>query len=162
MRLSSEKTVSKRAYQVHNLRRYSTAIYSANDSKAPVATLLREPTGEMGAQGLKGMYSSAEDFGTRVAGTRRGSLESSREGGGSAGGVYIAEGKAAIRGGGGEAAWIELIAVGCRGSEAARKYNLSQTVRIVSGGAGGAPVAEGVRAMMDSFQLTAGKTCAAP
>ena len=61
-------------------------------------------------QGLKKLYSSAEDFGTRTAGTRRGVLTASGDGGGGGGGVYIAEGD-------GEAAamgqrWSELVAVG--------------------------------------------------
>ena len=68
--------------------------------------------------------------------------------------------------GGGELRWLELVAIGCRGSEAARKYNLIQTVRIsatVGNGAGtGGEIVEGVRAMMGSFQLTAGTACAAP
>ena len=117
---------------------------------------------------MKSVYASAEDFGTRVAGTRRGSLESTREVGGKVGGVYIAEGKAGAAAGaprGDDAAWFELIAVGCRESEAARKFNLMQTVRVVSSAAAGAPggvvVEDGMRAIVDSFELTAGKTCAA-
>lgn len=101
-----------------------------------------------------------------VAGSRRGVLEACKEVGGGAGGVYVAEGTAAARGGVAAAPWFELIAVGCRGSsEAARKYNLLQTVRIVSSStaaAGGAAVEEGLRAILDSFELTAGKTCAPP
>ena len=118
---------------------------------------------------MRSLYSSPEDFGTRVAGTRRGVLETTREGGGNAGGVYIAEGKNTTAGGGTAAGapWFELIAVGCRSSETARKFNLMQTVRVVSinapvGAPHGPEVEEGLRAMLNSFELTAGKTCGSP
>jgi hypothetical protein len=47
----------------------STAIYGpgADATARPVATLRREHTGEMGAQGLRSLYTSAEDFGTKMA-----------------------------------------------------------------------------------------------
>ena len=52
--------------------------------------------------------------------------------------------------------------VGGRGGEAAKKYNLLQTVRLTASFAGGADVEaiEGVRAIVNSFELSAGTTCA--
>ena len=123
--------------------------------------MIREPTFTMGGGGAGGagsVYTSPENFGLYIAGTRRGSLRTSREVGGAVGGAFVAEGV----GEDDKSPWVELIAIGCRGGEAAKKYNLLQTVRLTASFAGGADVEaiEGVRAIVNSFELSAGTTCA--
>ena len=52
------------------------------------------------------------------------------------------------------------MACGCRSGEAAKKYNLKQTVRLSGGGRKEA--VEGIRVVAESFELTAGTECAPP
>ena len=116
--------------------------------------LTREPTFTMGAAGLESLYGSAETFGETVAGSRRGELLSARVS--SSGDAFVAEGVSrteprATR-------WLELVACGCRGGENARKYNLLQTISI-AGETADDGAFESMRAVADSFRLTAGKTC---
>lgn len=139
----------------------STVDVFAPGRTEPVATMIREPTFTMGGGGAGGagsVYTSPENFGLYIAGTRRGSLRTSREVGGAVGGAFVAEGV----GEDDKSPWVELIAIGCRGGEAAKKYNLLQTVRLTASFAGGADVEaiEGVRAIVNSFELSAGTTCA--
>ena len=139
----------------------STVDVFAPGRTEPVATMIREPTFTMGGGGAGGagsVYTSPENFGLYIAGTRRGSLRTSREVGGAVGGAFVAEGV----GEDDKSTWVELIAIGCRGVEAAKKYNLLQTVRLTASFAGGADVEaiEGVRAIVNSFELSAGTTCA--
>lgn len=139
----------------------STVDVFAPGRTEPVATMIREPTFTMGGGGAGGagsVYTSPENFGLYIAGTRRGSLRTSREVGGVVGGAFVAEGV----GEDDKSPWVELIAIGCRGGEAAKKYNLLQTVRLTASFAGGADVEaiEGVRAIVNSFELSAGTTCA--
>jgi len=139
----------------------STVDVFAPGRTEPVATMIREPTFTMGGGGAGGagsIYTSPENFGLYIAGTRRGSLRTSREVGGAVGGAFVAEGV----GEDDKSPWVELIAIGCRGGEAAKKYNLLQTVRLTASFAGGADVEaiEGVRAIVNSFELSAGTTCA--
>ena len=151
------------AVELPGVSQSSTAFYATAAGAGHVAaTLKREPTGTMGAQGMRSLYADPWDFGTRVAGSRLGLLETAREIGGAGSGVYLAEGFDGALDGRGAPAWLELCAVGCRGGEAAKKFNLSQTVRIsatVPPGKGAAEEVEGVRALMESFELTAGKMC---
>ena len=139
----------------------STVEVFAPGRTEPVAIMVKEPTFTMGGGGAGGagsVYTSPENFGLYIAGTRRGSLRTSREVGGAVGGAFVAEGV----GEDDKSPWVELIAIGCRGGEAAKKYNLLQTVRLTASFAGGADVEaiEGVRAIVNSFELSAGTTCA--
>ena len=139
----------------------STVEVFAPGRTEPVATMVKEKTFTMGGGGAGGagsVYTSPENFGLYIAGTRRGSLRTSREVGGAVGGAFVAEGV----GEDDKSPWVELIAIGCRGGEAAKKYNLLQTVRLTASFAGGADVEaiEGVRAIVNSFELSAGTTCA--
>ena len=114
----------------------------------------------MANKGLASLFADATDFGLKAAGRRNGSLTAARCG--STDGVYIAEGTNAR----GDAPWVEMIAVGCRAGENAKKYNLSQTIRVASEasvgvGAGAAEVVDGLRGVMESFELTAGASCEA-
>ena len=119
----------------------------------------REPTFTMGAAGLDSLYGSAEIFGARVAGARRGELSVARVS--KSGDAFVAEG---VEVGGDEdgkkTRWLELVACGCRGGPNARKYNLLQTISVTGETADDAEF-EGLRAIADSFRLTAGKTCGA-
>jgi salicylate hydroxylase len=139
----------------------STIDVFAPGRSQPAATMVKEPTFTMGGGGKGGagsMYSSPENFGLYIAGTRRGSLKTSREVGGATGGAFVAEGV----GEDDKSVWMEMIAVGCRGGEAARKYNLLQTVRLTASfeGGGDDDVMKGVRGIVDTFELSAGTTCA--
>jgi hypothetical protein len=139
----------------------STIDVFAPGRSQPAATMVKEPTFTMGGGGKGGagsMYSSPENFGLYIAGTRRGSLKTSREVGGATGGAFVAEGV----GEDDKSVWMEMIAVGCRGGEAARKYNLLQTVRLTASfeGGGDDDVTKGVRGIVDTFELSAGTTCA--
>ena len=59
-----------------------------------------------------------------------------------------------------------ILTVGCRGGAAARKYDLMQTIRISATvpipASADQAVGEGVRALLESFRLTAGTACATP
>ena len=136
--------------EVAGVSQSSARLFSPGSSE-PSATLTREPTFTMGAQGLASMFPSAEAFGERVAGSRRGRVASTRD---VAEGVFFAEGFDD------DGPWAEMMACGCRSGEAAKKYNLMQTVR-VSGG-GGKEAVEGIRVVAESFELTAGTKCAPP
>jgi len=134
------------------------ALFDASGAKA--ATIFLEPTASMANKGLASLFADATDFGLKAAGRRNGSLAAARNG--SADGVYIAEGTNAR----GDAPWVEMIAVGCRSGENAKKFNLSQTIRVASEasvgvGVGSAEVLDGLRAVMESFELTAGASCEA-
>ena len=119
----------------------------------------REPTFTMGAAGLDSLYGSAESFGARVAGARRGELRVARVS--KSGDAFVAEGISLKDGeDGNKTRWLELVACGCRGGENARKYNLLQTISVAGETADDAAF-EGLRAIADSFRLTAGKTCGA-
>ena len=116
--------------------------------------LTREPTFTMGAAGLDSLYGSAEAFGEKAAGSRRGELLAARVS--ESGDAFVAEG---VSGSESTATrWLELVACGCRGGENARKYNLLQTISI-AGKTADDVAFEGARAVADSFRLTAGKTC---
>jgi 2-polyprenyl-6-methoxyphenol hydroxylase-like FAD-dependent oxidoreductase len=130
-----------------------------NEKNTSKFLVTREPTFTMGAAGLDSLYGSAEIFGARVAGARRGELSVARVS--KSGDSFVAEG---VEVGGDEdgkkTRWLELVACGCRGGENARKYNLLQTISVTGETADDAEF-EGLRAIADSFQLTAGKTCGA-
>ena len=108
---------------------------------------------------MDSLYGSAEIFGARVAGARRGELSVARVS--KSGDAFVAEG---VEVGGDEdgkkTRWLELVACGCRGGPNARKYNLLQTISVTGETADDAEF-EGLRAIADSFRLTAGKTCGA-
>jgi hypothetical protein len=131
-----------------------------NEKNTSSFLVTREPTFTMGAAGLDSLYGSAEIFGARVAGARRGELRVARVS--KSGDAFVAEGVEV--GGGGEdgkkTRWLELVACGCRGGPNARKYNLLQTISVAGETADDAEF-EGLRAIADSFRLTAGKTCGA-
>lgn len=119
------------------------------DSPA-VAVVTREPTFTMGAQGLDSLYGTSEFFGEKVAGTRKGELALSRQT--TSGDAFIAEGTEE------DTRWIELVAVGCRSGENARKYNLLQTVKLI-GMTRDDTVFASLVEIANSFTLTDGKTC---
>ena len=134
-----------------------TELFAEGVATAPVATLSREPTFTMGAQGLDSLYGTSEFFGEKVAGARRGELVVSRQT--TAGDAFIAEGTAYDNDGKTEK-WIELVSVHCRSGENARKYNLSQTVKLTAATHDDAAF-QAVVEIANSFALTGGKTCAA-
>ena len=118
--------------------------------------LTREPTFTMGAAGLDSLYGSAEAFGEKAAGSRRGELRRARVS--ESGDAFVAEGVSPKTGRSETARWLELVSCGCRAGENARKYNLLQTIS-VAGETTDERAFEGLRAVADSFRLTAGKTC---
>lgn len=118
--------------------------------------LTREPTFTMGAAGLDSLYGSAEAFGEKAAGSRRGELRRARVS--ESGDAFVAEGVSPKTGRSETTRWLELVSCGCRAGENARKYNLLQTIS-VSGETTDERAFEGLRAVADSFRLTAGKTC---
>ncbi len=134
-----------------------TELFAEGVATAPVATLSREPTFTMGAQGLDSLYGTSEFFGEKVAGARRGELVVSRQT--TAGDAFIAEGTAYDNDGKTEK-WIELVSVHCRSGKNARKYNLSQTVKLTAATHDDAAF-QAVVEIANSFALTGGKTCAA-
>lgn len=118
--------------------------------------LTREPTFTMGAAGLDSLYGSAEAFGEKAAGSRRGELRRARVS--ESGDAFVAEGVSPKTGRSETTRWLELVSCGCRAGENARKYNLLQTIS-VAGETTDERAFEGLRAVADSFRLTAGKTC---
>lgn len=118
--------------------------------------LTREPTFTMGAAGLDSLYGSAEAFGEKAAGSRRGELRRARVS--ESGDAFVAEGVSPKTGRSETTRWLELVSCGCRAGENARKYNLMQTIS-VAGETTDERAFEGLRAVADSFRLTAGKTC---
>ena len=110
----------------------------------------------MGAAGLDSLYGSAEAFGEKAAGSRRGELRRARVS--ESGDAFVAEGVSPKTGRSETTRWLELVSCGCRAGENARKYNLMQTIS-VAGETTDERAFEGLRAVADSFRLTAGKTC---
>ena len=129
-------------------------VYPPNAAVAAASVSL-EPVFTMGAEGLASLYPSAEAFGDRIAGARRGEVTETRTVDGGA--AYVAEGVASFSGGGkgGRATrWVELAACACREGAEAKKYNLARTVRVSSSGGASEDAVAGVRTVVDSFRLT--------
>ena len=111
----------------------------------------------MGAAGLDSLYGSAEAFGEKAAGSRRGELRRARVS--ESGDAFVAEGVSPITGRSETTRWLELVYV--------RRLQASEQRASITCGRPSPCSAkttderafEGLRAVADSFRLTAGKTC---